>query len=123
MTTPQTTTTAAKNSDKKASDAKSPDAKAGTAAPPTKADASASTGATVPVVDKAEGVLPDTSETAEEEEKKERQKVYIIVGQVREFKNPAEAEKFLNKDPAAPKGDYVVIKGKQVVRKAKVSLR
>lgn len=45
-----------------------------------------------------------------------------MVGKVHEFKNAAEAEKFLNKDPSAPK-EFVVIKGKKVEKKAKVSLR
>lgn len=113
MSTPQTQTPAAKNSDKKApppvSDAKAPTPAVKTDAPPVTA--------TTPAV--TEGVpVSDT-----DAEPKERQKVYIIVGEVHEFKNPAEAEKYLNKDPAAPKENYTVIKGKKVERKAKVSLR
>jgi hypothetical protein len=124
MSTPQTQTTAAKNTDKKAStpppppasDAKATDAKATTTAP-------ASTTPTPTPAAATDGTPNSNNPPAVDTEPKERQKVYIVVGEVHEFKNASEAEKFLNKDAAAPQGDYTVIKGKKVERKAKVSLR
>jgi hypothetical protein len=68
-----------------------------------------------------------TSDKAQVEvdgEKKNRvsRRVYIVEGAIREFKNAAEAEKFLNTDAAAPK-EFAVIKGIRVEKKQKVSLR
>ena len=59
---------------------------------------------------------------AEEKEKRASRKVYIVVGGVKEFKSAAEAEKYLNSDPAAPR-DFTVIKGPAVEQKQRVSLR
>jgi len=56
-------------------------------------------------------------------EAKNPPKVYIVVGEIHEFKSFGEAEKFLNKSDDAPKGDFTVIKGKKIEKKAKVSLR
>ncbi len=49
-------------------------------------------------------------------------KVYIVTGDIREFKNAAEAERFLNADENAPR-EFAVIKGLRVEKKQKVSLR
>jgi hypothetical protein len=59
---------------------------------------------------------------AEEKEKRGSRKVFIVVGDVHAFKSAAEAEKFLNTDPAAPR-DFTVIKGTAVEQKQRVSLR
>lgn len=120
MSTPQTQTASTKATDKKAAPPPAADTKAPTATPAPKADAAPASAAPT-ATPAAEGGTAAAAAT--DAEPKERQKVYIVVGEVREFKNPGEAEKFLNKDPEAPKGDYVVIKGKKVERKAKVSLR
>lgn len=70
---------------------------------------------------KTEAAKP-AEKTEGEAPKRESRKVYIVVGEIREFKNAAEAEKFLNTDPTAPK-DFAVIKGLKVEKKQKVSLR
>ena len=126
MSTTQTasSTKDSKNgADKKASaataTAASTDAKPAAAATPKEDKAAAPAAASTDAKTDAEG----SADAETDAEKKERQKVYIVVGEVREFKNAGEAEKFLNKDPAAPKGDFTVIKGKKVEKKAKVSLR
>ena len=62
------------------------------------------------------------AKTDDAEAKRTARKVYIVTGDIREFKNAAEAEKFLNADPSAPK-EFTVIKGLKVEKKQKVSLR
>lgn len=66
--------------------------------------------------DKAEG---DESEA----DKKERvsRKVYVAVGEIKEFDSARLAEKFLN-SPEAP-SSYAVIRGNRIDTKKKVSLR
>lgn len=81
----------------------------------------AKTEAAPPATTGTEGAPTDAGAAAAEP--KVGQKVYIVVGEVHEFKNASEAEKFLNKSDDAPKGDFTVIKGKKVEKKAKVSLR
>ncbi len=59
-----------------------------------------------------------------EKEKRTQRKVFIVTGQVHEFKNTAEAEKFLNGGGSeTPQGEFTVIKGTAVEKKQKVSLR
>jgi hypothetical protein len=131
MSTPQNQT-APKNNDKKAAPPVDAKAAASVAAP--KADASKSDApkADAPKTDTppevaasaaSNGTDGSATGASPDAEPKERQKVYIVVGEVHEFKNASEAEKFLNKDAAAPLGDFTVIKGKKVEKKAKVSLR
>ncbi len=67
-------------------------------------------------------MTPEERIKAEEAIALKSRKVYIITGPVLEFKNAAEAEKFLNGDPTAPT-DFTVIKGQKVVKKQKTSLR
>ena len=113
MSTPQTAKP--NGTDKKTADKAPPPAadKAPAAAPATTA---------APAAPAAPAATDAAAPAATDAEPKERQRVYIVVGQVHEFKNASEAEKFLNKDPSAPK-EFVVIKGKKVEKKAKVSLR
>ncbi len=89
------------------------DRKHGTVTPPPPPGSSART----------EGAAPTTRTNGTPEEKTRiSRKVYICTGDVREFKNAAEAEKFLNTDPNAPK-EFAVIKGTKIEKKQKVSLR
>lgn len=118
MPTPQTAKP--NGTDKKTAD-KAPPPPA-TAAAADKAPAAAPTPAASPATDAAAPATDAAATAATDAEPKERQRVYIVVGTIHEFKNASEAEKFLNKDPAAPK-EFVVIKGKKVEKKAKVSLR
>lgn len=109
--------------DKKTTTDKAPPPPAADKAPAAAAAAAQATPAAPAATDAADPAATDAAApAATDAEPKERQRVYIVVGQVHEFKNASEAEKFLNKDPAAPK-DFVVIKGKKVEKKAKVSLR
>lgn len=74
-----------------------------------------------PVAAVADGAAAEAADDADAEPKV-RQQIHIVVGETLTFKNAAAAEKFLNKDPEAPK-KFTVIKGKIVEGKAKVSLR
>jgi hypothetical protein len=56
-----------------------------------------------------------------EKKTKQSRKVYIVVGEIHEFKNAREAEKYLNSVDAP--SHYDVIKGNVVDRKQKISLR
>lgn len=98
-----------KNNDKK------PGTANGNTPPPTPAAASSKPTDNRPPA----GELGNTN--AADKPKRERQKVHIVVGEVKEFKNKAEAEKFLN-SAEAPK-DFIVITGHKVEKKQKVSLR
>lgn len=64
---------------------------------------------------------PAPAEGATAEEKKDRNKLYIVVGQVHEFETFAQAEKFLNADGAPTQ--YSVLRGKPLQSKQKVTLR
>lgn len=109
--------------DKKTTTDKAPPPPAAADKAPAAAAAAPATPAAPAATDAAAPAATDAAApAATDAEPKERQRVYIVGGQVHEFKNASEAEKFLNKDPAAPK-DFVVIKGKKVEKKAKVSLR
>lgn len=71
---------------------------------------------------------PPTTEkdNDDEEGKKTRtsKKIFIVTGTVHEFKNAAEAEKFLNSDEAEGlASNFTVIKGLSVPKTHKVSLR
>ena len=75
---------------------------------------------------------PPTSTTSEASTRAPRvaRKVFIVASpsgtaitpNIIEFASRAEAEKFLNSDPAAPK-DFRVFVGTEVLRKQKISLR
>ena len=98
----------------KASEAKLETSGTGASAPETTPDAR----------DQA-GERRSTSESAAPADKKARagRKVYIVSGQVLEFGNAAEAEKFLNAPATGPQVDFQVIKGNLVSKKQRVSLR
>lgn len=85
--------------------------------------ATAPASATAPAAAKNNTQDDDKDDGSDEGETKTRQsrKVYIVTGETKEFKNAAEAEKFLNSD-GAPR-DFTVIKGLKVEKKQKVSLR
>lgn len=59
----------------------------------------------------------------ESEDKKTRtsRKVYIIIGEIKEFASVKEAEKYLNTDDAP--SEFEVIKGNLVEKKQKVTLK
>lgn len=66
------------------------------------------------------GALGSNANT-DEKKKREGRKVYIVVGEIKEFKNKAEAEKFLNTAEAPT--DFTVVVGNKIEKKQKVSLR
>jgi hypothetical protein len=93
----------------------------GTAAPDTKVHGSlAPTNAAAATTTAGDGA--PAGETEEEKAKRVARKIYIVVGTVQEFKNAAEAEKFLNSGANVP-ADYSVIQGNKIERKTKVALR
>ena len=63
----------------------------------------------------------DGNVTTELPDEINRNKIYIVVGQIQEFATPAKAEKFLNS--AGAPVEYSIIRGKQVTPNKKVTLR
>lgn len=71
----------------------------------------------------AAGAANGTTDSSEDTRKKResKRKVFVVVGEVKEFDSIAQAEKYLNSDEA-PK-DYTVLQGTRARKSTKVSLR